>query len=72
MAILSVIYLSIIFLLMPVPSLAAPDLGVAFAQLVSVPVILVLQTLWLALFAYYGRSRVTASTLSFHLMGDRI
>jgi hypothetical protein len=72
MAILSVIYLSIIFLLMPVPSVAAPDLGVAFAQLVSVPVILVLQTLWLALFAYYGRSRVTASTLSFHLMGDRI
>ncbi len=72
MAILLLIYLSIIFLLMPSPSLATPDLGAAFAQLVSVPVILVFQTLWLALFVYYGRSRVTASTLSFHLIVDRI
>ena len=34
--------------------------------------ILVLQLLWVALFLYYGRSRVTASTLSFHVVADRI
>jgi hypothetical protein len=72
MAIVSVVYFSVIFLIMSSPSPVAPDIGAAFAQLFSVPVILVLQTLWAALFIYYGRSRVTASTLSFHLIEDQI
>ncbi|MGC2109677.1 MAG: prolipoprotein diacylglyceryl transferase family protein [Candidatus Korobacteraceae bacterium] len=72
MALISVIYLSLVLLLTPTGSQAAPNLAAALSQVFSVPVLLVLQTLWLVLFFYYGRSRVTASTLSFHLLGDRI
>jgi hypothetical protein len=72
MAIVSMIYLSIVLLLMPVASPIAPDLAAAFVQVFSVPVILALQTFWAALFLYYGRSRVTTSTLSFHVVADRI
>jgi len=49
-----------------------PDLAAAFAQVFSAPAILALQIFWVALFWYYGRSRVTASTLSFHVVADRI
>ncbi|MGB8889536.1 MAG: hypothetical protein WCC87_22625 [Candidatus Korobacteraceae bacterium] len=72
MAIVSVIYLTVVVLLMPAASPVAPDLATAFAQVFSVPVILALQLFWVALFLYYGRSRVTASTLSFHVVADRI
>jgi hypothetical protein len=34
--------------------------------------ILALQILWAALFLYYGRSRVTASTVSFHVVAGNI
>ena len=72
MAIVSVIYLSIVLLLMPAALPVVPDLAAAFAQVFSAPAILALQIFWVALFWYYGRSRVTASTLSFHVVADRI
>lgn len=72
MAVVSVIYLSAILLLVPGVSPTEPDLALAFARLFSAPVILLLQAVWLALFLYYGRSRVTASRLSFHVLADRI
>ena len=34
--------------------------------------ILFLETLWSALFLYYGRSTVTASSISFHVLRDKI
>ena len=71
MAIVSVIYLSIFVGLMPSSSLV-PDLSLGFAQLAAAPVILALQFFWIALFLYYGRSRVTASTVSFHVISDRV
>ncbi len=70
MAILSVVYLGIILLWLPASSVT-PHLSAAFAQFFSAAIILPLQLFWAALFLYYGRSRVTASTLSFHVVAER-
>jgi hypothetical protein len=72
MAMVSVIYLAAFVLLMPAAAPTMPDLSAGFGQLSSAPVILLLQLVWCGLFLYYGRSRVTASTLSFHVMAERI
>ncbi len=72
MAISSVLYLSILLVLLPSSSQGMPDLSTAFAQFFSAAIILSLQALWIGLFLYYGRSRVTASTLSFHLIAERL
>jgi len=72
MAIVAIAYLTATIALMPASEQLAPDLQAGFAQLTSAPVILLLQVLWVGLFLYYGRSRVTASTLSFHIVTDRI
>ena len=72
MAVFALIYLSAVLLLMPPTPRAATSLAAAFAQVFSAPVILILQALWVALFIYYGRSRVTASTVCFHVVADRI
>jgi hypothetical protein len=49
----------------------APDLEFGFLQVTTVPVILTLQSLWIFLFLFYGRSRVTASVLTFHVVTER-
>jgi hypothetical protein len=72
MAIVSVIYLGAFVLLMPITVPIVPDLFAGFTQVTSAFVILLLQLVWVALFLYYGRSRVTASKLSFHVVADRI
>jgi len=72
MAILSVLYLSIFLVLLPSSPAIKPDLSVAFAQFFSAAIVLPLQVFWVALFLYYGRSRVTASTLSFHVIAERL
>ena len=72
MAIISVIYLGAFVLLMPITVPIVPGLSAGFAQVTSASVILLLQLAWIALFLYYGRSRVTASTLSFHVVANRI
>jgi hypothetical protein len=72
MAIVSVGYLGIFLLLTPPGTTVIPDLATGFAQVCSAPVILLVQFFWVGLFLYYGRSRVTASTVSFHVVADRI
>lgn len=72
MAIVAVIYLAAFLRLVPAAAPYAPSLDAGFAQMTSASVILLLQLLWVGLFLYYGRSRVTASTLSFHVVADRI
>ncbi len=71
MAILSVLYLSIFLVLLPSSAVRA-DLSAAFAQFFSAAIILPLQVFWIGLFFYYGRSRVTASTLSFYVIAERV
>jgi hypothetical protein len=72
MAIFAVAYLGIFLSRLPMPLAVAPDLASAFGQLFSASMILALQILWAALFLYYGRSRVTASTVSFHVVAGNI
>lgn len=72
MAIVSAAYLVVFLLLIPSGDAVVPSLVVAFSQLFSAPVVLLLQFVWVGLFLYYGRSRVTESTLSFRVVTDRI
>jgi hypothetical protein len=72
MAIASVLYLGVFLLLLPATEQTAPALSAAFAQLTSATTLLGLQLFWIALFLYYGRSRVTASRMSFHVVSERI
>jgi hypothetical protein len=72
MALVAILFLGAFLLLAPATAPLVPDLSAGFARLASTPVILALQFFWLALFFYYGRSRVTASTLSFRVVADRI
>ena len=72
MAIIAAGYLGVFLLAMPLSVTSVPDVASGFASLVSTPVILLLQFFWVLLFLYYGRSRVTASTLRFHVVPDGI
>jgi hypothetical protein len=72
MAIISALYLGAFLLLIPSGASVSPDLAAGFAQVCTAPVILLVQLFWVGLFLYYGRSRVTASTVSFHVITERI
>lgn len=72
MACVAILFLGSFLLLAPATARIVPDLPAGFARLAAAPLILTLQLLWLALFLYYGRSRVTASTLFFRVVADRI
>jgi hypothetical protein len=72
MAIISVVYLGAFVLLTPAGSTITPDISAGMAQIASAPVVVALQLFWIALFLYYGRSRVTDSRLSFHVVAERI
>jgi hypothetical protein len=72
MAIASVLYLGAFLVLLPTTGQPAPALSAALAKLTSATTLLGLQLFWIALFLYYGRSRVTASRMSFHVVSERI
>jgi hypothetical protein len=70
MSIIAMIYLSVFTYLLPASG-PAPDLWLALSQTATLPLILFLQGLWLLLFLFYGRSQVTASVVSFHVVAER-
>ncbi len=49
-----------------------PNLAAGLAKLASAGVIVLLQVLWVSLFLFYGRSRVTGSVVSFHVVSERV
>ncbi len=49
----------------------APDLMLGFAQITTLSVVLYAPKPRVLLFLFYGRSQVTASVLSFHVVGER-
>jgi len=63
-------YLVVAGLILPATG-AAPDIAFGLAEMANVGVILVLQCLWVLLFLFYGRSQVTASVVSFHVVMER-
>lgn len=73
MALASVPYAVLLYIMVPEP-MAAPEADIlqGLRVLWDPAVILFLQGAWIASFMYFGRSRVTGSTLSFHVHADRI
>ena len=72
MAAFSAVYLGAFILLAPDISAPVPNLSAALAHMTSAPILLALEILWIGLFLYYGRSRVTASKVSFHVLANQI
>ncbi len=72
MALFVILYASVMAPLLPVSPIPFPNIVAGIEVLWNPSMILFLEVLWLALFLYYGRSAVTASTISFHVLRDRI
>lgn len=71
MALFAMVYLTVAISLLA-SDRRLPNLAEGLSQLTSAGVILMLQTLWIGLFLFYGRSRVTGSLVSFHVVTERI
>jgi len=71
MSIIAMCYLIFAAFVMPVEGVA-PDLARGLSEIISALVIVLLQALWIGLFLYYGRSRVTGSVVSFHVIEKAI
>jgi len=71
MALFAMAYLTLMLTVLPGGG-PNPDLVVGLVQVTSAAVIVTLQALWVALFLFYGRSRVTSSVVSFHVVADRV
>ncbi len=73
MALAGIVYGMVITLLFPVQGpLAPPSLGLGLDTLWSPAVVLSLQALWTATLIYAGASKVTAATIEFHVVRERI
>ena len=70
MSLIAMSYLVICAFLVPTTG-PSPDLWIAFSQTATLPLFIFLQSLWVLLFLFYGRSQVTASVVSFHVVAER-
>jgi hypothetical protein len=71
MAFIAMVYLAVMLTLLPSEG-PTPSLAAGLATVASAGAIVSLQVLWAFLFLYYGRSRVTSSVVSFHVIAERI
>ena len=71
MALVSMAYLILVVTLLPSEG-PFPNLAYGLAQVMTAGVIVLLQLMWIGLFLFYGRSRVTGSVVSFHVMTERV
>ncbi len=71
MALIAMAYLALMLSVIPSEG-PVPNLMAGLAQVTSAGVIVLLQLLWVGLFLYYGRSRVTGSVVSFHVVAERV
>lgn len=73
MALISILYISIIVLFYAdYNSAFMPNLLIAFRMIWDPMIILLLQSIWLITFFYTGKSNVTASSIEFYVVEDRI
>jgi prolipoprotein diacylglyceryltransferase len=72
MAFLSIAYGVLLVAILPPPPVSSHNLWAGLHSLFSSGMILFLQTLWVAAFLFTGRSSVTASTISFHVVKERV
>lgn len=71
MALIAMAYLVLMLTVIPSEG-PVPNLATGLAQVTSAGVIVILQLLWVGLFLFYGRSRVTGSLMSFHVVAERV
>ena len=71
MALIAMAYLTLMLMVIPSDG-PTPNLAAGLAQVTSAGVIVLLQVCWVGLFLFYGRSRVTGSVVSFHVVAERI
>jgi hypothetical protein len=71
MALIAIAYLVVMLSILPSEG-PALNLAAGLAQVTSAAVIVLLQACWVGLFLYYGRSRVTGSVVSFHVVAERV
>jgi hypothetical protein len=71
MALIAMAYLVLMLTVIPSEG-PAPNLAPGLAQVTSAGAIVILQMLWIGLFLFYGRSRVTGSVVSFHVVAERV
>jgi hypothetical protein len=71
MAFVALAYVSLMVAIIPAGG-PLPKLALGLAQVTSGRVIVLLQACWVGLFLFYGRSHVTASVVSFHVVPERI
>lgn len=72
MGIAGILYGSVTIFLAPAAHLSQPDFSGGIVDLWHPGAIILLQSLWLGIFFYTGRSTVTGATLSFHIHQERI
>ena len=66
MSIIAAIYLTTMALFLPANG-PLPDLLLGLSQFRSLAMLSFLQVVWIGLFVYYGRSKVTHSRVEFHV-----
>jgi hypothetical protein len=72
MSVVSLVYMSLVTVLIPAPNYIDPDVMNGVGVLWNPIIILALQILWLVFFLTFGRSTVTTSTVSFDLVRKHI
>jgi hypothetical protein len=71
MALVAMAYLTLMITIIPGGG-SLPNLEAGLATLASAGAIVTLQALWVGLFLFYGRSKVTESVVSFHVVRERV
>jgi len=71
MAVVAMVYSTAAFAILPGNG-PMPALMAGLTQISSASVVVILQLTWLGLFLFYGRSRVTGSVVSFHVVSERV
>jgi hypothetical protein len=71
MALIAMGYLAVMLTVLPSDG-PTPNLTAGLGAVASAAAIVTLQALWVVLFLYYGRSRVTSSVVSFHVVAERV
>ena len=72
MALLNCLYAFLLAFFLPEPIKGVPDVSRGLGYLWNPGTIISIQTLWIAIFIFFGRSRVTGSNISLFVYHDRI
>lgn len=72
MALAALVYSLIWAVFLDASGTSTPNVLTGLRDVVKTPVLLLLETMWVAIFLYMGRSSVTAARLSFHVVHEKI